>query len=111
MEKQVEELQQTKRKLLEMRKPCPERTSLLGKYRELVQRSAELDKRLQHLKDNDPGKVQEYEELERICKISANRWTDNIYELVRFYRTLSSSFNQEEFFATFGLPADLEEVQ
>lgn len=84
---------------------------MLQKYKELLQKNSDLDKKIQYLNDNDPEKVQEYDKFDKICKAGINRWTDNIYELSRFYRTASSSFNQEEFFHMFGLPADLEEVQ
>lgn len=45
-----------------------------------------------------------------MCREAANRWGDNIHQLVRFYRGRMAEFNYSQFMKHFELDEDVEDI-
>ena len=99
-----------KRKLEETREEGEDRTSTLRQLAAESSIAKSIEEQLLQYAANDPEKIKQVEEYATVAKLSANRWTDNIHEMVRFFKSRMSDFNATQFMKHFELPEDLESV-
>ncbi len=104
------ELTDRKRKLMETRQDTPERTKAIADLAEQERRKAKLDDELKKYAASDPEKMKQLEKAVKVCRDSANRWTDNIHVMLSFYKGKMAEYNEEELLKHFQLPVDLDEL-
>jgi len=111
LENGIKELTDRKRKAMEARPDTAERAATLSELSELRVKHAKLDERLKMYAANDPEKLKQLEKGVVVSRDAANRWTDNIYQVMDFYKSRMSEWNEEQFMKHFGLPVELNEVE
>jgi len=85
-----------------------ERRALLQQLQALQKESAELDQELSTFAD--PDAVRKLDAYAKTSRAAANRWTDNVFVVLSFYKNRMSDFDQAAFLKNFGLPDDLDEL-
>jgi hypothetical protein len=85
------------------------RQEQLDKYQQLLEKKSELDKKLSEFAERDPAVVQKIVSDTQVAFASAERWTDNIYELKKYCQ---KNFNMDNktFFTMAGVEGELEDV-
>ena len=63
-----------------------DRSAILNRLQQLQQEEQVLDRQLENLKSFDPDHIDLVLKESKRCKISADRWTDNVW-LIRAYMT------------------------
>eukprot|EP00462_Mataza_sp_D1_P000367 CAMPEP_0175090240 /NCGR_PEP_ID=MMETSP0086_2-20121207/1224_1 /TAXON_ID=136419 /ORGANISM="Unknown Unknown, Strain D1" /LENGTH=203 /DNA_ID=CAMNT_0016362823 /DNA_START=10 /DNA_END=621 /DNA_ORIENTATION=- len=106
----ISTLGEKKRKLETQREDSDDRSNKMAKLSQLQQESSQLDVELQKYADSDPERLGKLGAASSVCKNATNRWTDNIWELLSFFKTKKPELTDNEFFKYFGLPLDLDYV-
>lgn len=104
------ELQAKKKTLQETRVESAERTKALADLAEQKRRQTALDEQLKKYAANDPAKLKRLEQGVATCRDAANRWTDNIFVVMGYYRKRGMEVKTGEMLKHFGLPEDMDEI-
>ncbi|KAI9245514.1 meiotic nuclear division protein 1 [Phascolomyces articulosus] len=91
------------------REPSAERDEILQKYYDGLKDQKRLEHELKQYQDNDPETYRAKEKAAVIAKEAANRWTENIWNLLRYcvdkcnmdYREMEKLFNVDTDMDTF----------
>ena len=59
----------------------------------------------------DPELAAKIVKTSATAKQAANRWTDNVFVVMGFFKNKMSDFDQAGFLKHFGLPDDFDELQ
>ncbi len=62
----------------------PDRARMLVELANLKREEDQLDGQLEQLKVNDPDEIRRVEKLAQLSKASADRWTDNLWQIKSF---------------------------
>ena len=87
-----------------------ERRRLMKELHDIQNELKELEAEEAKYAENDPELILNLEKNIDECISHANRWTDNIYTLVGFYRNRGNDMSTEQFLKHFQLPGDLEDI-
>eukprot|EP00455_Lapot_gusevi_P009256 TRINITY_DN14134_c0_g1_i1.p2 TRINITY_DN14134_c0_g1~~TRINITY_DN14134_c0_g1_i1.p2 ORF type:complete len:110 (-),score=14.21 TRINITY_DN14134_c0_g1_i1:253-558(-) len=93
------------------REDTPERRAKLARLDDVKKQIAQVDAQLQQYAQVDPQRLQQMAQATRVCKDSANRWTDNVFILKKYYQGKMYSLTNKEFFGYFGLPEDFDYLE
>ncbi|XP_059820777.1 meiotic nuclear division protein 1 homolog isoform X3 [Hypanus sabinus] len=85
------------------------REALSKELEELQQERNQLKVELEKYKECDPEVVEEIRQLNKIAKVAANRWTDNIFT-IKSWAKKKFGFQQNQIDKTFGIPEDFDYV-
>lgn len=104
------QLNAKKRKLSETRVASEDRAEKVNKLIELSAELARDEEKLALHSDCDPDRLKEIEEATTQCRYAANRWTDNVLEMLSYFKKKNSEVTDEKFFKHFQLPTDLDYI-
>jgi len=62
----------------------PDRAKMLAEFANIRREEEQLDGQLEQLKVNDPDEIRRVEKLAQVNKASADRWTDNLWQIKSF---------------------------
>ncbi|XP_062902323.1 meiotic nuclear division protein 1 homolog isoform X1 [Mobula hypostoma] len=85
------------------------REALSKELEELQRERNQLKAELEKYKECDPEVVEETRQLNKIAKVAANRWTDNIFT-IKSWAKKKFGFQQNQIDKTFGIPEDFDYV-
>jgi Leucine zipper with capping helix domain len=108
---QIEQQTSRKRKALETRPPSDDRVTKLAKLSELKQGLDQVNTGLQRFKDNDPEVLVEIDKAKAVCRDSANRWTDNIFNFLSLFKKKRPDLKQRDIYKYFELPEDFDYIE
>lgn len=105
------DLTSRKRKLEETRDDTEERAGILKDLAAESRTAKKLDEELALYAANDPEKIKQVQEWAKVAKDGANRWTDNVHEMLRFFKNRMNDFNEGQFLKHLELPEDFDSVE
>ena len=76
----------------------------------LEQQTREFEKLISENESGDPQKLKEYIDAIDIARDAAERWTDNIYAIIKFIKS-KKSMTEAEILKYFGLPSDFDYIE
>ena len=76
----------------------------------LKKKKVDLESTLKLYKENDPEYLKEVQKDTNISRVSANRWTDNIFALHSWISNHFPSISLSDLNKQFGVPDDLDYV-
>jgi hypothetical protein len=70
-----------------------------------------LDAELLKHADHDPERMAQFDQKLKTLKLSANRWTDNIFVLKKLYQAKNYSLTDKDFFKQLELPEEFDYLE
>lgn len=100
-----------KRKLEETREDTIERETTLTQLNQQNRIAKQLEEELTKYAANDPEKIKQLAEWSLLAKSGANRWTDNIHEMLAFFKKRMNNFDEVQLLKHLELPEDIDSVE
>ena len=90
--------------------PKNERQSKKDKIKELKSQNEEIEAKIAKYELTDPKKVKEVQDRVKVAKDSANRWTDNLFELQSWMRDKNPNCTSSDLEKQFPILKDLDNI-
>lgn len=87
----------------------PQRSKILEKLPVIRESNEEKRKKIESFDGCDPLTLKKYTEAVQVAQNAAERWTDNIYAVIKIVKD-KKCMKESEILAAFGLPADFDYI-
>lgn len=108
--KTLEDMKERKRKNMIGREQTDDRVKKLARLEELRATKRDLTEKLNKYASTDPERIKQLESGIEVCKVAANRWTENVMTLMSYFKQngFCGEATDEQILANFNLPPDLD---
>ncbi len=107
----LEAAESRKKSALKLRVQNAAREAKMKKLNESKAEIKEIDNQLNQFAEFDPDRLRSLNEASKVSLDSANRWTENLFNLINYVKSRNESVETSAILKQIGLPADLEEIQ